>query len=78
MVSKRMPILPEPERPTLSPISIEELTKVDEPLRTKILLRDQQLKKYSKKLEASVSIYNDYARKTNDESKLFDSIKDID
>ena len=76
LVSKRLPILPKPTRPILTPISGSEIM-ITGSLRWKLVERDKALKKYAKKLEIAIDLYNDFARKTNDQSKIFDPLKEI-
>jgi len=77
-VQKRLPVIPKPDRPTMTVIDPSELISLTTETKEKLVQRDVALKKYARKLEAGVDIYNDYARKTNDQSGLFDSLKGIE
>jgi len=76
-VQKRLPIIPKPERPQMVALTKDDMGAMPDAIQMKVIQRDAALKKYAKKLEVGIDIYNEYARKTNDQSGLFDSLKDL-
>jgi len=73
-VSRRMPIIPMPMRPQLEPITKAELAEAPATLVKKLGDRDEALKKYAKKLEIGIKVYNEEARRVNGISGFYESL----
>ena len=68
-VSKRMPVLPVPKRPKLSPLKESEIPEI-------FKVRDRDLKQYATKLEAVITIYNNYAKEQNRSTSFYDRLEE--
>lgn len=66
-VEPRLPIIAMPQRPHLYPVSEDELKSLSPNTKDKLYYRDNELKKYAKKLEIGINTYNDFAKEHNKE-----------
>lgn len=67
-VTQRFPLINMPERPKLVNISSEEFSKMEIPIRDKVVYDITALTTYSKQLESEIKTYNDLANDHNEEN----------